>query len=286
MPATHFLQRWYRIAFALLLLQLTACSLLLSPAERIDQLAQHSGLTRQLVTGERFSHVVYNNHFSGAVQRLHVYIEGDGRAWRSRYQLADDPTTGDPLMLRLLLRDTAPALYLGRPCYSGLSETPPCNPYYWSRGRYSEEVVSSMAAALQRLRQQFAARELVLIGHSGGGTLAMLLAGRIAEVRGVITLAANLDIEKWTAQHHYSPLTGSLNPAKQPPLDADITQLHLFGAEDNTIAFKPVRRVVGQQPNAFWQLIKGCGHRDCWETMWPAPLQSLFDVPGGRPRTD
>lgn len=107
--------------------------------------------------------------------------------------MATDPGPRNPLMLKLMALDTAPAVYLGRPCYPGLSRQPPCNPALWTSGRYSPQVLASLARALQTLIRDTGSRGIVLIGHSGGGTLAMLLAARVPDVRAVVTLAGNLD---------------------------------------------------------------------------------------------
>ena len=120
---------------------------------------------------------------------------------------------------------------LSRPArYHGFATQPGCNPALWTDRRYADEVVASLAAALGRL----AGREqpLVLIGYSGGGTLAMLLAPRLPTVVAVVTVAANLDIATWAELHHYRPLVGSLNPADQRPLDPRILQLHFAGELD------------------------------------------------------
>jgi pimeloyl-ACP methyl ester carboxylesterase len=53
-----------------------------------------------------------------------------------------------------------------------------------------------MQAALERILASGHFDGVVLIGYSGGGTLAMLLAARVPETRGVITIAGNLDIRK------------------------------------------------------------------------------------------
>ena len=102
-------------------------------------------------------------------------------------------------MLELMSLDHAPSLYLGRPCYFGMARQPPCEPQYWTTLRFSESVVASMAAALKAAVGSMVEQGFVLIGHSGGGTLAMLLAQRLDRVQSVVTIAGNLDIEAWAA---------------------------------------------------------------------------------------
>ena len=51
-------------------------------------------------------------------------------------------------------------------------------------------------------------REVTFVGYSGGGVLAVLIAERLDNVAGVITVGANLDTDAWTEHHGYLPLTG------------------------------------------------------------------------------
>ncbi|CAL1241117.1 protein of unknown function [Candidatus Methylocalor cossyra] len=49
--------------------------------------------------------------FQPAPSTLHVYLEGDGRPWQTRWHIAEDPTPREPVMLRLMARDHQAALY-------------------------------------------------------------------------------------------------------------------------------------------------------------------------------
>ena len=80
-------------------------------------------------------------------------------------------------------------------------------------------------------------RSVVLIGYSGGGVLAVLIAPQVPG-SAVVTIAANLDVEAWARWHQYTPLSGSLNPATQPPLDA-LHEWHLVGDRDHRGAAAP-----------------------------------------------
>jgi pimeloyl-ACP methyl ester carboxylesterase len=127
-----------------------------------------------------------------------------------------------------------------------------------------------MAAALRRVAGD--ERQLVLIGYSGGGTLAMLLAPRLSNTVRVVTLAANLDVSAWAAYHTFTPLSGSLDPAREAPLGAHISQLHLTGARDRQIPPWLAAPVVARQPYAELVVLPGFDHRCCWEAQWPALL--------------
>ena len=90
-----------------------------------------------------------------------------------------------------------------------------------------------MAEAITEVRQP-RHRSIVLIGHSGGGTLAVLLAPRIEDVSGVVSIAANLDIDAWADHHNYDRLTGSLNPNSQPT-DSAIPHEQMAGLRDHDL---------------------------------------------------
>jgi len=256
-------------------LQVTGCLSSYFAADRVERLARNAGFQRRIVDAGRFPVVVYLKAAAQATQRVHVYIEGDGTPWIRHRWVARDPTPRNPMALKLMRLDANPSLYLGRPCYHGLHDMPPCEPRFWTAARYSEAVVESMAMALNALLEELSMDEAVLIGHSGGGTLAMLLAARIPPVRAVITLGANLDTDAWAAYHHYTPLHASLNPARLAPLPPRILQLHLAGEEDVHVPPGLIRPVVERQYNVHWQVVRGQNHDCCWEALWPAVLAAL-----------
>lgn len=251
------------------------CPACVAPATHVDEEAASHGFERRTVWGTGFLHRIYLNHMKDRSGNLHVYIEGDGLPWLLPDQVSPDPTPRTPLMLQLMAQDKAPSIYLGRPCYFGLAQTPPCNSWWWTNGRFAPEVVDSMAAVLIRLMSTRKNTTLVLIGHSGGGALAMLLATRPINVKAVVTVAGNLDTEAWIRQHHYSDLTGSLNPALMAELDKHIIQLHFQGGDDQNIPPALASRFAARQPRACFKVYPELDHRNGWEEKWPEILQML-----------
>lgn len=71
-----------------------------------------------------------------------------------------------------------------------------------------------------------------LFGHSGGATLAVLLAQRVDNVSRVVTIGANLDLAAWCRLHRYSPLSGSVSPVDLPPHRVNLSIRHLVGEND------------------------------------------------------
>jgi len=245
-----------------------------TPAERVDWLASRLGLVRETRVGQPFQHVVYRNRIHGG-DVLHVYIGGDGRPWARVDRIAEDPDSPRSVVLDLMALDARPSLYLGRPCYHGLAKRARCTPWHWTMGRYSSGVVESLASVLRERLDGGGYKRLVLIGHSGGGTLAMLLAARFAETETLVTLAGNLDIDAWAAWHGYSPLSGSLNPAHQPSLSSEIQQYHLAAGRDRAVPAALIGEMVSRLPHACFMLFEGFDHDCCWQRIWPAMLARI-----------
>lgn len=245
-----------------------------TPAERIDRLATSSGFDRRVVAGDGFEHLVYVKTSGRPEDGFRVYLEGDGTPWITPRRVAEDPTPRRPLALRLMALDPGPALYLGRPCYFDLSRN--CRPAYWTGARYSGAVVDSMVAALRTARRELGwGGKVTLVGYSGGGTLAMLMAPRVKDVATVVTLAANLDVAGWARLHGYSPLSESLDPADQSPLPARVRQVHLVGGEDRNVPPRITRDFAERQRGAEVVEYPRYDHHCCWEEVWRSVLDRL-----------
>jgi len=257
-----------------------------SATRRADLLAQRLGLRHEIVAGQPFRHVVYRTVAAsdrpGAAADLHVYLEGDGAAYRTRSIPSEDPTPAEPLMLRLMALDPAGAVFVGRPCYFGLSRDPGCDATRWTLARYAPEIVASLQAVIAAEAARAGARSITLIGHSGGGTLALLLANRMPQVRAVVTLAGNLDTRAWTGRHGYSPLIGSLDPSTESPRPA-VLRVHYVGSADRNMPAELVaeaaRHVGGEV-----RVVEGYTHRCCWTERWQEILADVAAARMAEPR--
>ncbi len=256
------------IAIALAWLQ-SGCA---TPQDRIDAFAAAHGWTTGILAGTDFRHVVIFNGVRG--DGLHVYIEGDGSPYLDRRTVAPDPTPRRPVMLGLMALDPAPSAYVGRPCYLGLARDPPCVPTDWTVDRYSERVTASIAQVIEQLRSEHGAASIEIYGHSGGGTLAVLIAHRLQGVARVVTLAGNLDTDAWTRYHGYAPLVGSLNPVRLGKLPANILQLHLAGSADRTVPAWLILDAVPLLGNGEAEVLTEVTHTVGWNAYWAAVLEA------------
>jgi pimeloyl-ACP methyl ester carboxylesterase len=251
---------------------LAACAI---PAERFERRAAALGFASILLHGDGFEHRSYVTQGNTPGSTLHVYIEHDGTPWASLDGVAADPTPRTPYALELMAKDAGPRLLLGRPCYFQVQTKPPCSPLAWTHRRYSPEVVASMVAALRGYLSEHPFRQVVLVGYSGGGTLAWLMAAQVPETIGLVTVAANLDIDAWTRLHGYSALAGSLNPAAAPSLLPAITERHYLGGRDAKVPPSVVRAFARRHTGASVVEIAEFDHTCCWLERWPGLLAPL-----------
>lgn len=200
---------------------------------------------------------------------LYVYFEGDGRPWDYRGTAPRaNPDPKHALALTLAATQEGRAQLLGRPCYFGHAGDPGCVPDLWTGGRYSPTVVESMSAALQNLMLIERVDSAVLIGYSGGGALALLVADRVPGVNAVVTVAGNIDPAAWTEYHHYLPLSGSLNPleARSHPPGCEI---HIAAERDAVVPTHITAAAVKRRPSALLWIEPGLDHACCWKEHWP-----------------
>lgn len=204
---------------------------------------------------------------------LTIYLEGDGYAWRSPHIASDDPTPVTPMSLQLALKHPDQAVaYLARPCQFRPAGATGCPVAYWTDRRYAREVVDATSQAIDQLKDRVGAHRLTLIGYSGGGALAALVAAGRHDVTRLVTLAANLDTAHWVRLQQLQPLAGSLNPADAWQALQRVAQHHYAGAGDAVVppavqqSFA-ARFPAGARPPVT--VLPGVDHQCCWLTRWP-----------------
>ena len=269
-----------RLISVLLLLAVAGCASLPTPAERwqrADALAAEHGWIGLILESPSLPLMAYVPTRVTPSEHVTIYIEGDGLAWLSAAQASFDPTPVNPLALRLALaQPEGNAVYLARPCQYLNARSTGCSVALWTNARFSAEVIAATNAAIDQLKQRVGAKRLTLVGYSGGGAVAALIAAKRQDIEQLVSVAGNLDHAQWTRYHRISPLTGSLNPADHIDALSRVHQWHLVGADDKVIPpdlamafadkFPPERRPqVHVEP--------GFDHHCCWVAQWPTLWQ-------------
>lgn len=204
---------------------------------------------------------------------LTIYIEGDGLAWISSSEPSLDPTPVHAIGFELALRHPyGVAAYLARPCqFIQSAHAGPCSSTYWTTRRFAPEVIDATNLAVDQLKKHLHATELALVGYSGGGAIAALVAARRNDVIRLVTVAGNLDHAAWTRLHRLTALKQSLNPADVWQSLENIPQLHLVGARDSNITPEITQSFLARfrdTRNAKMRIIKDFDHECCWTDRW------------------
>lgn len=273
----------------LIIFSLAGCGTWLhSDFKRASDLAAQGALSYQpvlsppfvLATWRRTSKDQTVNSISGI--NLTVYIEGDGAAWINRSQISPDPTPSNPVALKLAVIDAKinsgrQVLYLARPCqFVSFSENPSCNSFYWSSGRYSEAVISSMNMVISLAAKEIGAHNIDLVGYSGGAAAALLIAARRHDVSSIRTVAGNIDPEGLNKIQGVLALSGSLNPRAHIKALSKIPQIYWIGNNDPLITSSFTRAMLKQISSTCIVMaeLPGVGHAAGWDTVWPRLLST------------
>ena len=209
----------------------------------------------------------------GKAAEWKVYIEGDGAPWLTPFHPPADPTPLQPLSLALAARDPAPAvLYLGRPCqYLTQEALADCSPAYWTRRRFSAELINAYHQQLDAFKSQFAIRKFRLVGFSGGGLIAALLAAQRDDVDLLITVASPLSLRNWLGFHALSPMPDAQDPA-DPQWQYPKTAWHFGGSNDAIVPFRIIQDFVASHGGTALQ-VPEFDHHCCWSRDWPKLLE-------------
>ncbi len=208
---------------------------------------------------------------SAASVRLIVVIEGDGPAWPAPDRASGDPTpiTSSALKVAQSFHRTgggnANVIYLGRPCqYGGRYQGKPCAPRWWTSDRFHEEVIDAYDQLLDRV-QAGSSTPLCLVGHSGGGVIALLIAGRRHDVGGVMTLGSPVAVDAWTRLHRLTSLPLAQGIARGVERLPGARQIHFLGDRDPVVPPEPLMtETAALVGSSRVILMKGISHSGPW----------------------
>jgi len=266
--------KYYTIILTIALLS-SGCVSKLSPKVRqhtADTVAQSGNLVQQKIATDDFLLTTYQRFDATADNKqMVVYIEGDGMAWISRDQLSSNPTPVQPIALKLASIDTnANVLYIARPCqYLWPQKMNRCSSRYWSDKRGSEEVISSINQAISIVKQKQNISSIRLIGYSGGGGIAALIADRRADVNEFVSVSGNLNYKLFTQTHNLSPMNGSIDPITVANQIGSIPQIHYVGADD-----KIIPKQIALSFSDKVKVINDVSH-DNWPDKWAQILRTI-----------
>ena len=234
-------------------------------------LAETAGFTYAEIETKSFTLAAYGRF--GLSKNVTIYLEGDGFAYVTPTKISSNPTPIKPTALTLATSDSSESvIYLARPCqYVDLTREKYCSHKYWSSHRFAEEVVSAYEQALDQIKNLVQGVAFHLVGYSGGGAVAVLIASRRGDVISVRTVAGYLDHIALNEMVGAAPLKGSLDPMRAASALRGIPQVHYSGLNDLVIPPWVGERfvsVVGNPKCARWIRVDGVSHEYGWVEYW------------------
>lgn len=258
--------------FIFLIIFLTACSRysLESRVSLANSLALKNSLIKKDINTSSFILRTYGK-IENKNKALKVYIEGDGLAWINSRTISNDPTPINPIALKLASKDkSANIIYIARPCQYNLKENNNCNNSYWSKKRFSKEVIASYNEALNRLKKKYGFEKIELIGFSGGGAVATLVASKRDDIIKIVTIAGNLNHKLVNKIHKVSQMKESLNPIDIASKISYIPQVHYVGESDTIIPIAVVnsfKKAAKYSKNIEIKIINNATHTKGWDEL-------------------
>ena len=248
-----------------------SCSNLESRQERAQRLAISAKLIPIILNTTTFKLQGYGK-FEKPGEPLEVFIEGDGLAYITRSRPSKNPTPIIPVSLQLATISSNPnILYIARPCqYTEIVSQINCTVKSWTTSRFSEKAIEAVNQAVEFGIKKAQAPLVHLVGYSGGGAVAVLVAARRRDIGSVRTLAGYLDHKKLNKVKKVTPLYGSLDPMKIAHLISDIPQHHISGARDKIIPKwigEEFAMAVGNSRCALTK-IADATHTEGWPKLW------------------
>jgi dienelactone hydrolase len=261
------------IAILILALFLSGCK---GYNRDLESIEKFSHFEKVLVKGGDFWITTYQK-ISNKNKPYVFYIEGDGSAFNGKYRVSSNPTPKSHLLIDLAAMDERPnVVYIARPCqYTPMHLNPTCNSKYWTNKRLSDDSVQSLNDVINSINNNH--NKFSLVGYSGGGGVAVLIAARNHMVKDIITIAGNLDIVAFTGHHKVTPMIGSLNPIDYAWEVRNIPQLHVSGGKDTIVPpFIANKFVQKASSNCVKQMIfQNTTHWKGWDIIW----KDLYKTP-------
>lgn len=265
----------------LITLFLSGCSSKIPTHEQRMQTANNiitTDMLRKTYTTNFFNLLTYSSSLATCQNKqTNVYIEGDGLAWVSSSMISDDPTPINPVSLEMFMQDdVACKLYIARPCQYVNSGQ--CNKKYWTSHRFSTKVIESYNETLDAVKEEYKLNRFNVIGYSGGGAIAAIIAAKRNDINKLVTVAGNIDTDFWTKKHHITPLHGSLNPADFSDRLKNVKQYHFIGGKDKIIdksIFESYIKKFKNIENIKFKIVEGFTHNCCWSEGWKELKSSI-----------
>ena len=257
------------------------------PLRDADAQAASAAMVRRDITAGVFRMTIYSR-IRDVNQPVTVYVEGDVRGWRPSTDPGVDDTPDDYLGLRLATLDAATnVVFIARPCQFPSGDTACFDPA-WESGRLADQIYRSINRAIDHAVIVFPHPQIHMVGYSGGGAIAALLADRRRDVVSLRTVAGNLDPQGVERAHAANPNEDMIDPFDIAPRLAAMPQIHYVGDADDFVPPFVTENFVKAVGDAYGcvQVVHApsATHLAGWDDVWARYSAVLPACAGGAAR--
>lgn len=251
--------------------------------KKMDSFASENNFEKKIIQSQGFEIVTYQKIQNPSSEYI-FYIEGDGLIFdKVRYQITKDPTPNSIFLIELANMDMRDNIvYVARPCqFIDIDSSDVCKDNkLWTSHRYSPKIISVMRDVINKISL---GKNYQLIGFSGGGGIASLIAKDSNNISSLVTIAGNIDHVSFNEYQNSAHMTGSLNPVDYAKELAKIPQIHYSGSRDRVVvsslleqAVNKIKKTKNANKNIHHITIKGAGHDSGWASNWPKMLVDII----------
>ena len=271
------------IAFLLSAFTLISCTEV-SHTLRLDQvsrIAEPAMMIRESIRTDLYPIATYERIHNQGGQAI-VYIEGESRGSINSHTTRYNPTPLNPVALKMAVQDKSKNLiYISVPCANfTLDRIQACNQKYFKTHRFAPEVIASYNQVLDYYRKRYDIKGFHLVGFSGGGVVATLLAQQQPDILTLRTIAAPLDTQIAQRLSQTNSFSHSQNPSSDPFTLGVLPQHHFLGDKDEFVTpviLSSFLQEMGPSRCVRTSLISGPTHRDGWDERWPELMAYPLD---------
>lgn len=237
---------WYPFFYVLLFAALSGCAAFNVDPERRET---DIDLSNFITLKSLYPGTILANYYDKKAKFFVVFIESDGKpfgSWPSNRPALPQVERSVALSLSTTLNNTN-ILYFSRPCQfiagGPSAQHPRCDdPSLWTKRRYGPEQLELIEDALISLLPESDIK-VALIGHSGGGVVALNIALRQKiNVSCVITLAAPIDLTGWLDRYGATISEESVDPFDLYHRNHKLNAVLVFGSQDRLVPLQTAGR--------------------------------------------
>ncbi|MDD4616692.1 MAG: alpha/beta hydrolase [Alphaproteobacteria bacterium] len=239
--------------------------------------AKGAPLRQQEITAGNFRLAIFSR-IVDTNQPVTVYVDGGMRDFAPSGPSGADATPDGIMTLRLAEADPSDnVVYIAHPCQFNAQDAF-CAEKPLPNARYAELYYTAMNRALNFALAKVQHTHLNLVGYSGGGAIAAIMAARRQDVESLRTIAGNLDPNGNGRLHGSAPKDDFIDPIKIAPKLALLPQEHYVSADDTFVPAELTDnfvKAIGLSYCVKVTSVPDATHKTGWEEMWKAKADQI-----------